>query len=350
MKWIKRLSYFTLRFYVKVGLWVYFKKVEVQGLENIPSRGPVFFTANHQNSFLDALLVATTTKRYCHYLVSSVFFKKRLARAFLFYFNMFPIYRIRDGWKGLRKMESTFQYSEKVFLKEQALLIFPEGNHAHERRLRPLTKGFVRILFGVLDNAPEIKIPIVPVGINYSNHTAFGGKVSVWYGKPIYLETPSDRMLKQEKESMVQRLSDEMKTLIVHVEDAGNYDTIMARLEKEKINLLNPVQANFRIKQLELENLKAPEVQEKFSGEKRKGIVQQVFYWMHFPLFKAWRNLERKIVDKVYVGSLKFTFGLFVFPLYYGFIGMSTYFFSSILLATYLVLGLLFSTLLVTKS
>ena len=95
--------YAGVRRFVSWGLQNYFGKIEVHGESQVPASGAVLFTVNHQNAFLDALLIATTNKRYTHFLVRADVFKFSWARRFFRTLNMLPIYRWRDG----RQIRST---------------------------------------------------------------------------------------------------------------------------------------------------------------------------------------------------------------------------------------------------
>ena len=64
-------------------------------------------------------------------------------------------------------------------------MIFPEGSHLRKRTIRPLSKGFTRIVFGALEQNPDLQIQIVPVGITYQNSSVFPSKVSLKYGNPV---------------------------------------------------------------------------------------------------------------------------------------------------------------------
>lgn len=43
----------------KTGLSLFYRKIEIVGRENIPKDKPFMILPNHQNSFMDALLVCT---------------------------------------------------------------------------------------------------------------------------------------------------------------------------------------------------------------------------------------------------------------------------------------------------
>jgi 1-acyl-sn-glycerol-3-phosphate acyltransferase len=172
-RWVRLIVFGTLK--------LYFRKIRVEGLEHIPSTGPVLFAVNHQNAFLDALLVATNNPRELHFLARADVFKSRLARKFFASLNMMPIYRWRDGRAGLKANHQIFARSHELLDQRHALLMFPEANHHQQRLLLPLSKGFTRITSGIRDS----QLMVVPVGLNYSHHRRFGGSVSIYLARPL---------------------------------------------------------------------------------------------------------------------------------------------------------------------
>ena len=73
-----------------------------------------------------------------------------------------------------------------VLKNKNGLVILPEGDHAGFRRLRQLKKGICRVAFQS-DEATgfNLKIKIIPVGIEYSHYSRFRQVLTVAYGKPI---------------------------------------------------------------------------------------------------------------------------------------------------------------------
>ena len=76
---IHKIYYFHLRFWVRLAIRLFYRKVEIQGEENLPMEGPVLLAPNHQNAFMDALLPATLCPRIIHFLVRADVFKSSLA-------------------------------------------------------------------------------------------------------------------------------------------------------------------------------------------------------------------------------------------------------------------------------
>ncbi len=91
-------------------------------------------------------------------------FKKELIRKLLMSLQMLPVYRVRDGWNNITNNTTIFNTCTELLNKNQAIVMFPEGNHNLARRVRPLSKGFTRIVFDSIEKHPNLDLQIVPVG------------------------------------------------------------------------------------------------------------------------------------------------------------------------------------------
>ena len=311
---VKRFLYKALRVHLKLGLFFFFRKVMVSGMDNIPKNGPVFFVANHQNAMLDGVLIASATHRTCHFLTRADIFVKPIFIKLLSLINFMPVYRFRDGFENLNQNESTFLRCHDILNKNECIVIFPEGNHSFQRRLRKLTKGFARIVFGAMNKYPRLEIHIVPVGINYTNHQQFGGSVHLLFGKPILASAfvdahPAAQLLKLTDEVAIQ-----MKKLITHVEDEKNYQISIDKLNSTNPNYLDPAETNQRLSSISLGA----------HTQHQAKTNSVIFFWIKplawlpnlFP-FLFWQLISKRIKDPVFVGSLKFCVGISVFPVIY---------------------------------
>src|SRR6478736_2057773 len=313
---IKRIWYFLLHWHVYFGLHFYFRRLIVKGIENIPE-GPVIFASNHQNAFMDALLMVTSTRKHCHFLVRADVFKNPFAKWLLNTMNMIPIYRIRDGRQALAQNQETFDYCRKALLAGDGVIMFPEGSHGEKRRIRPLSKGFTRVAFETLEQHPELTIHIVPVGLNYTEHKKFRSSVSVYYGKPIKANDYFKEPLQAESARLRVDLMESMQQLTMHIEDLDQYPTIISKLENSGVNYLDPVDANHRVAQIDLAKPLAKAPSENFPGK----ILLFPFYYLALlvnalPL-ALWYRMAKNIKDQVWIASIKFCLGIFVFPIIY---------------------------------
>lgn len=55
--------YRSVRVFLHSILSISFKSIEIVGLDNVPTDGPVIFTGNHANQFVDGLVVMMTSPR-----------------------------------------------------------------------------------------------------------------------------------------------------------------------------------------------------------------------------------------------------------------------------------------------
>ncbi|MCU0419461.1 MAG: 1-acyl-sn-glycerol-3-phosphate acyltransferase [Cyclobacteriaceae bacterium] len=304
-----RVWYYLLRTYVRLGLFFFYRKMIVRGVDHLP-QGPILFAPNHQNAFMDALLVVCTNHRFTHFLARADIFKKRLVRGLLSTLNLLPVYRLRDGFENLPRNQQTFDTTSKLFARGHSLILFPEGNHGAQRRVRPLSKGFTRLVFDFLRKHPTQTLHIVPVGLNYEAHRQFRSAVSIWYGRPIAVT--AEALLNETAEAQRLRLqvSEALKKLTTHIEDSARHDALVWQLERAGATHLYPAHSQALIDRI-LRGERLPEV----PLAKRK--INFLWRWLHTPVLAVWRRQRAGIQDPVFVASLKFAFGLFVFPLYY---------------------------------
>ncbi len=182
---MKDWSWYYFRFWIKLAVKLFYRRIEVHGTDTYPQDGPVLLAPNHQNAFMDALIPSIFARRPIHYLTRSDVFKNKLMAAFLTSIKMMPVYRQRDGLGNLAKNEVIFAKCADILRSGGTLLIFPETTHQGVRRLRPLSKGFTRVLFGALEDHDDLNIKVVPLGINYSHYHKSGTRLVINYGAPI---------------------------------------------------------------------------------------------------------------------------------------------------------------------
>ena len=182
---IKKIWYESVKLFLKISLEFYAKRITVYGKENIPKKGAVLFAINHPNALMDPLFVTSNSKRENHYLVRADVFKKPLVKKALASLNLMPIFRIRDGRKQLSNNEEVFEKCFNILKREETLIIFPQGGHSRDRNIKPLSKGFTRIVFGALEQNPDLDITVIPVGITYQNSSSYPSKVCIHFGDVI---------------------------------------------------------------------------------------------------------------------------------------------------------------------
>jgi glycerol-3-phosphate O-acyltransferase / dihydroxyacetone phosphate acyltransferase len=184
------LFYYFLWIILRLGTGFFYRdtwRKQIVGLDNIPSDKPVIFCVNHPNAFLDAIVVASSTRKRVRFLVRSDVMRNPFQRAFLSFIGLIPIYRMQEGIENLGKNDETFSECHKLLKQHKAIIIFSEGLCIQERRLRKLKKGTARIALGAEEAFDfNLDLQLVPVGINYAAHAwKFRSHLSIHFGKPI---------------------------------------------------------------------------------------------------------------------------------------------------------------------
>ncbi|MGB7395717.1 MAG: lysophospholipid acyltransferase family protein [Pricia sp.] len=321
---MKNLAYRLLKLWIKSGLHLYYGRIKISGLENVPKDKPVLFLPNHQGALMDVLLIVTDCRRKPYFLTRSDVFKNPTLERFFTFLQMLPIYRIRDGRDSLGKNQAVFERCTRLFRKNQAIVMFPEGNHNRERRVRPLSKGFTRILFKALNQAPNQEIYVVPVGLNYLKNDGFPDKVTLNYGQSIQVNGLYDP---NDKKSSVDRLkgivSKHLQALTTHVGDGADYGTMIQKLDALEVNYLNPLETNAAIKAIRLRqgNRKEPsETSLKSAPIKGVGgvVLKAIFILLNFPVLVLWNLwVKPKVWEPEFTATLRFGFALLFYPIYY---------------------------------
>ncbi|MBN2730218.1 MAG: 1-acyl-sn-glycerol-3-phosphate acyltransferase [Bacteroidales bacterium] len=223
--------YPPLRYYVRRVFFQYYGKVEVNGYENIPKKEPVIFAPNHQNALMDALIVLFSCGQDVVFLARSDIFRKKFLAKVLNGLKMLPVFRIRDGAAELGKNSEIFDITVDVLHRNHYLCLMPEGSHGHYRRLKPLVKGMFRIAFKAQEpKGNQSYIKIVPMGIDFQDYVKQNQDLFINYGKPIEVAEYWDQYLENPAKAINQlrnRLTEELKPLMIHIESETYYDTYM---------------------------------------------------------------------------------------------------------------------------
>ena len=224
------LLYQFLKQGVKLCRIGFYRKRSVVGIENLPKNKPYILAANHQNAFMDPIMIAVAISwKQTFYLVRADIFKKKLASKVLHALNMMPIYRMRDGADSVEKNKAIFEKCYDILKGGNPIMIFPEGNHSNIKQLRPVKKGIARIAFGAEEKYNfELDLQIVPVGINYSNHTDVGATLQVNFGQPISISDYKELYKKDEAKALMDvraQVHQKISDLIIDIKPE-NYNLI----------------------------------------------------------------------------------------------------------------------------
>jgi 1-acyl-sn-glycerol-3-phosphate acyltransferase len=211
-----------------VLMWVtfriFFRRIDVVGLEKLPKGKPVILIANHPASFLDAMVLAVFLRRSLHFYVRGDIFSHPIAYRILTILHMIPIYSKEHGDGILEKNTRTFDRGRKLLSKGKMLLVFPEGFSRLSKELAPLKKGAARVaLQTAFGDIQQTDLHIQAVAINYSWHGR-GASLFIRVGENMQLQHHQEKYLNNPAQA-INALTNEMQELfhrnVIHIQDGS---------------------------------------------------------------------------------------------------------------------------------
>ncbi len=160
-------------------LRLFFRRIEIVGLDDVPSDQPVIFAANHPNGLVDPLFILCFAPRPVSFLAKAPLFRYPIIGYLVRVLDAIPVYRKQDNTSGSNR--ETFGRARDVLRRGGSIAIFPEGTTHSDSRLRELKTGAARIALG----AEMESIAIVPTGIYYTAKQTFRSEALAWFGTPI---------------------------------------------------------------------------------------------------------------------------------------------------------------------
>lgn len=178
------MIYRILKPFIRVALTIFCPQLIMPNKSISSLRGPVLITANHPNSFFDAIIIAAIFKRPIHFLARGDAFHKPWHSFLLHTLHMFPVYRLSEGKENLGLNAAAFENSRKVLSKNGIVLIFIEGICVNKHELQPFKKGAARIAATCWKEG--IPLTILPLGIGYSTLKKMGKSVVIQTGESVH--------------------------------------------------------------------------------------------------------------------------------------------------------------------
>ena len=203
---------------------IFFRRIDVVGLEKLPKGKPVILIANHPASFLDAMVLAVFLRRSLHFYVRGDIFSHPIALRILTILHMIPIYSKEHGDGILEKNKRTFDRGRKLLSKGKMLLVFPEGFSRLSKELAPLKKGAARVaLQTAFGDDQQTDLHIQAIAINYSWHGR-GANLFIRVGENMQIQHHKEKYLINPAQS-INALTNEMQELfhrnVIHIEDGS---------------------------------------------------------------------------------------------------------------------------------
>jgi glycerol-3-phosphate O-acyltransferase/dihydroxyacetone phosphate acyltransferase len=221
---------------------VFFRRIFYSNLKKVPLEKPLLFVGNHQNSFMDGILVGSYLPQPIHFTMRADMFRKPFARFCLRELNVSPVYRIEEGLENVHKNLDTFTGIYDILKKNGNFIMFSEGICVQEKRLQKLRKGTARLAFGAEEKF-GLDVNIVPVGINYTYPAQFRKEVMINFHDPfsikdlkeIYKENPARGLL-----AFNEKCDTGLHKEVIIIEDPKNDWLAEQLLKIERNNMVLP--------------------------------------------------------------------------------------------------------------
>lgn len=213
--WIAPLVYWLGRYLV---LPLYFKKIEVEGLENVPQDGAIIFAPMHRSrwdSFMVPLIGGRlATGRDLHFMVSSDEMKG-IQGWMIRQMGGFEVDTIRPTLASIRT-------GVGLLRSKRIMVVFPEGNIFKDDQVHPLKGGLARMALQA-SKGGETNVKIVPVGLYYDRQPEipWGSSVKIQIAKPIETQDYQALATKTGANQLMDDLTRSLTTIQTHLLPEG---------------------------------------------------------------------------------------------------------------------------------
>lgn len=201
---------------------MFYRRVDVIGVERIPRTGPLIVAANHHNALVDGVLLLAVLPRRLVSVAKAPLFSNPLIGPFLRLIGALPVHRRQEGGTDPARNAALFEASSATLRSEQAILIFPEGVSQPEPQLMPLRTGAARMLLAAEGDGVG-PVTLLPVGLMFHEPGTFRtGWALVSVGEPVPAADCVALARAEPEEAarrLTARLGEAMRGLIALVDD-----------------------------------------------------------------------------------------------------------------------------------
>ena len=229
--------------FVRWLLRIFFHRIEVTGLENIPEDGGGLVVSWHPNAIIDGGLVLVHFPRPIVLGARHGLFAWPVLGQLMRALRMVPVYRRQDFIGG---DEETRRAANRKSLDALAGAIaegkfsalFPEGDSHDEPFPKELKTGAARLYYRARELTPENAPPpvIIPIGLHYDQKRLLGSSVLVAIHPPLELDkTLSPEASSEAKRELYRKLTRELERVlhqVVHATESWQHHHAMHRGRK----------------------------------------------------------------------------------------------------------------------
>ena len=213
--------------YFRLLLRIFFRRIEVTGLENLPQSGGGLIVSWHPNGVIDGAVILTHFPRRIVFGARHGILKVPLFGWMLRQLGTVPIYRRKDVGANESDPERRASNRQSIDALARAVAdgsfaaLFPEGKSHDEPFVHELKTGAAHLYYRAVEQTPDGAQPpvIVPVALHYNKKAIFGSQVLVTFHSPLTLPadlaTPDGN--EEERRQQARRLTAEFDRVLREV-------------------------------------------------------------------------------------------------------------------------------------
>ncbi len=223
---------------LRVALRIFYRVVDVSGVDRLPRDRPYLLVLNHPNGLIDPGLVLVMSDKPISFLAKSTIFDMPVLGWLARTLQAIPVHRRQDAAADLSQNAQTFEVARKVLGDGGVIALFPEGISHDERRVLPLKTGAARIALGALTPVPHRDgdagsvfphgLAIVPAALFYSDKTEFRSEVALVFGAPIDVPAPVMDEDGAPERAQVNALTETMESGLAQIVGGGRASAALA--------------------------------------------------------------------------------------------------------------------------
>ena len=227
-------TYRQLRRWLELIVRIFFRRVEVIGLEHVPAEGGGILVAWHPNGLVDPVLILTTFPHQVVFGARHTLFKYPLLGRFVKALGTVPIYRRMDTSpdrveEQRQRNDASLDAMADAIARGSFSALFPEGYSHDTPYLREVKTGAARLFYRSRARTPaDQPAPVlIPVGLHYDHKRFFRSAVLVEFHPPLVLPpeldvTPAHDADPEEMRGLVKGLTEkiegELKRVVMETE------------------------------------------------------------------------------------------------------------------------------------
>lgn len=243
----RSLAYPWIQLLLRTAVNLFFRRVEVGGLRNVPSEGGGLVVSWHPNGLVDPGLILTQCPRPVVFGARHGLFRYPLLGPLLREVGTVPIYRAVDA--GGDSSEASRRAANRKSLEALAervaegslSALFPEGVSHDESNLQALRSGAARLYYRARQLCGDGPPPVILlVGLHYDDKQMFRSNALVTFHPPLVLPpeldvTPSEDMDSETVRGLSRRLTaliEETLREVVFASDSWELHDLMHRTRR----------------------------------------------------------------------------------------------------------------------